>query len=156
MPLTSLPWPVQLCSGLSVSRLLTTLQGNALLLAGLLLGSLAGGLATGPANAQTAFGQPGLEQPPSPTGWGSRAATTGIGGNGSTAAPPPGFDPLTGPRSRLQRDWVGRRRVSAATPILPPSPSCRRHHRRHCQPPPTPPPAANRRPHHTAAARNVK
>ena len=118
MPLPTLPWPAQPCSGLSVRRLLNSLQGNGIRLGGFVLAALAGGLAAGPANAQTAFGQPGLEQPPSPTGWGSRAATTGIGGNGSTAAPPPEFDPLTGPRSRLQRDWVGRRRVSAATPIL--------------------------------------
>lgn len=118
MPLPSQVWPAQPRSGLSFRRLLNSLQGNGILLSGLVLAALAGSLASGPANAQTAFGQPGQEQAPSPTRWGSRAANTGIGVNGSTAAPPPGFDPLTGPRSRLQRDWVGLRRVSAATPIL--------------------------------------
>ena len=34
------------------------------------------------------------------------------------APPATGRDPLTGPRSRLQRDWVGMRAVPADTPIL--------------------------------------
>ncbi|MEI7666735.1 MAG: dehydrogenase [Synechococcaceae cyanobacterium ELA263] len=88
----------------------------------LLLGALLlGGLATSPANAQTAFGQAGPDQPTA-LRWGTPAegadADAGKGAGAATVTPLSGFDPLTGPRSHLRRDWVGLRRVSAATPIL--------------------------------------
>ncbi len=94
MPVPSLP----------VKRLLL----NALLL---------GGLATSPAKAQMAFGQADPGQPASRR-WGTPAASADADAGATTVAPLSGFDPLTGPRSRLQRDWVGLNRVSTATPIL--------------------------------------
>ena len=77
------------------------------LVSGLLLGGcLLGGGAPSPARAQMVFNQPGLQPP------------AAANGEPKAADLLPGFDPLTGPRSRLQRDWVGTRRVPASTPIL--------------------------------------
>ncbi len=80
--------------------------GGWLLGSSLLGGWLLGGGAINPAQAQMAFGQPGLGQPPLPST------------DPAPVAALPAFDPLTGPRSHLQRDWVGLSRVSATTPIL--------------------------------------
>ncbi len=116
MPLPSLPLPVQPCSGPSFRRRLQFLRNNALLLSALLVSDLLlAGLSTSPASGQTAFEQTSRNPPPS-SRWGNPATSPET--DATTLAPLPGFDPLTGPRSRLQRDWVGLRRVSASTPIL--------------------------------------
>jgi hypothetical protein len=99
------------------------LTGQGLLSRTLLLGGwLLCSAGASPAHAQTALGQP-MGGPSSSPGWSAPAASgrNDAAAIESTPAPgtlPAGFDPLTGPRSRLQRDWVGRRRVSASTPIL--------------------------------------
>jgi len=47
------------------------------------------------------------------------AETSALGGQLGTSAPAlTGSDPITGPRSRLPRDWIGVRPVEADTPIL--------------------------------------
>jgi len=93
--------------------LVPSLPVKRLLLSALLLG----GLATSPAKAQTAFGQAEPGQSPSRR-WGTPAASADADAGATTVVPMSGFDPLTGPRSRLPRDWVGLNRVSTATPIL--------------------------------------
>ena len=78
------------------------LVGRGLVLGGLLLAAAV----SGAAQAQMLVEPPALRQP--------RLASAEPGASELV----PAADPLTGPRSRLQRDWIGRRRVDASTPIL--------------------------------------
>lgn len=94
--------------------------GRSLLGASLLGGWVLGGWVLGgggfsPASAQMTFGPPPLGLP-SVSGEPAPLPPERI--SRLTVEPLPAFDPLTGPRSRLQRDWVGRSPVSASTPIL--------------------------------------
>ncbi|MEI7951863.1 MAG: dehydrogenase [Synechococcaceae cyanobacterium ELA182] len=80
----------------------TVQRGRGLVLGGWLLAAAV----SGAAQAQMLVEPPALRQP--------RLASAEPGASELV----PAADPLTGPRSRLQRDWIGRRRVDASTAIL--------------------------------------
>ncbi|MFZ0408982.1 MAG: dehydrogenase [Cyanobium sp.] len=89
------------------SRLARPLVQGPICRALLLGGWLLAGVASGAAQAQTILDQQPLPGQP-------RLATA----ERTETDLAPAADPLTGPRSPLQRDWVGLRPVSASTPIL--------------------------------------